>query len=139
MKRLEDIPKKTIYEVPDGYFDRLPGAIQARVAQQPKTSAWVSGRYAIKYALPLLALVVVAVVFISGPSNQSAEEILAGIDSEQLVAYLEETDINADDLMTELDLDPEEIIAIEEGAFDEINLDDSDMESLTDEFETIQQ
>lgn len=139
MKRLEDIPKKTIYEVPDGYFDRLPAAIQARVAQKPNASALVTGRYVLKYALPLVALIAVSVVFLSGPSNQSAEEILAGIDSEQLVAYLEETDINADDLMTELDLDPEEVIAIEEGAFDEINLDDSDMESLTDEFETIQQ
>jgi hypothetical protein len=34
MKKLEDIPKKTIFEVPEGYFDKLPGVIQSRIAEQ---------------------------------------------------------------------------------------------------------
>ena len=32
MKKLEDIPKKEIFDVPDGYFEKLPGKIQARIS-----------------------------------------------------------------------------------------------------------
>ena len=32
MKKLDEIPKKSIFEAPEGYFDRLPGIIQARVS-----------------------------------------------------------------------------------------------------------
>ena len=36
MKKLEEIPKKEVFKVPEGYFENLPGIIQARVAQQNK-------------------------------------------------------------------------------------------------------
>jgi len=138
MKKLEEIPKKTLFEVPEGYFDRLPGIIQVRVAEKPKQAAWVTtGRYTLKYALPAVMLILVSIV-IWGPSRQSTEDILAGIDSEQLVAYLEETDINTDDILSSLDLEQVEIDAIEEETFQEIGLDEVDMEEWTNEFDTIQ-
>lgn len=140
MKRLEDIPKKTLFKVPDGYFDRLPGVIQARVAEKPAQSVWVkAGRYTLKYAVPAIVLGLVALTLWNGPSRQSTEEILAGIESEQLVAYLEETDINADDILMSLDLEQIEVDAIQEEAFEEIGLDDMDVEALSEEFDSIQQ
>ena len=35
--KLEDLPQKEIFDVPEGYFEKLPGTIQARIAerQQP--------------------------------------------------------------------------------------------------------
>ena len=40
MKKLEDIPKKQNFEVPEGYFEKLPGIIQSRVTQQHKEKSW---------------------------------------------------------------------------------------------------
>ena len=133
MKRLEDIPKKTLFEVPEGYFEKLPGIIQARVAAKEPARAW--GTLALRYAMPTVALIAVAVFFWQGPTPSSTEDLLASIDSEQLVAYLQESELNADDLLESIALDPDEINAIEEGAMEDIDMDDVDIEELESEFE----
>ena len=133
MKKLEDIPKKTLFEVPEGYFERLPGVIQARVAEKQPESAWRS--YAVKYALPSVAVIAVAVFFWSGPATGTAEELLAGIDSEQLVAYLAESELNADELLESIPLDQDEADRIEENALEEIELSDYDLDELENEFD----
>ena len=51
MKKLEDIPKQNIFEVPDGYFDKLPSVIQARIAK-PEPKFWQLPAF--RYAMPLL-------------------------------------------------------------------------------------
>ncbi len=134
MKKLEDIPKKTLFEVPDGYFDRLPGVIQARVTEKQPELAW--GSFALKFALPAVALVAVAVFFWNGPAALSSEELLAGIDSEQLVAYLGESELNSDDLLEFVPLDQEEASALEDNALNEIELTDLDLDELEQEFDT---
>ena len=101
MKRLEDIPRKNIFEVPDGYFDRLPNAIQERIAEQ-KVSRWsfvFSNSW--KFALPAVAAVVVVffVWFKNDPSIVKPEEMLASISSEELVAYLHGSDISLEELL----------------------------------------
>jgi hypothetical protein len=53
MKKLEDISKKNIFEVPDGYFEKLPGIIQARVAK-PESTPWFVPT--LKFALPIVAV-----------------------------------------------------------------------------------
>jgi hypothetical protein len=65
MKNLENIPKKNIYEVPEGYFDKLPGIIQARIAAEtPETKKSPFFLYSIRFALP--ALLIGAISYISG-------------------------------------------------------------------------
>ena len=136
MKKLEDIPKKMLFEVPEGYFDKLPGVIQARVSEKRPESAWAGfGSFAVKFALPVIAVIAAGVFYLSSPVTVSAEELLAGIDSEQLVAYLQESDLNADDLLESIPLDLEEADAIEEDALDEMKLNDLDMEELANEFD----
>ncbi|HRI79615.1 MAG TPA: hypothetical protein PLR06_08770 [Cyclobacteriaceae bacterium] len=135
MKNLENIPKKNVFEVPDGYFDRLPGIIQARVADEKRESFWtVSVRYSVRFALPALALVVVAFFFWSRPSGQSTEDMLASVDSISLVAYLEDSDISSDDLLESVSLQTDEADAIQENSMDEIQAADLDLKELGDEF-----
>jgi hypothetical protein len=137
MKRLEDIPKKTLFEVPEGYFDRLPGVIQARVASQQPESAWSGyGRVALRFALPVVVIAAAAVFFLNNPEAASTEELLASIESEQLVAYLEETEVNTDDLLEFAPLEAEEVQALEEDAFGEYILEEIDLEELENEFDT---
>ncbi len=134
MNKLEDIPKKTLFEVPEGYFDRLPGIIQARVAEKRPEVAW--GSFAVKFALPAVALVAAGLFFWSGPTAMSTEDMLAGIDSEQLVAYLGESELNADDLLESVPLDQDEASALEDDALNEIELSDIDLEELEQEFDS---
>ena len=135
MKKLEDIPRKNVFEVPEGYFDRLPGIIQARVAEKENSHAWSPYfRYSLQYALPALILVVASIFYFRTPEALSVQDLLASVDSEQLVAYLGESDLNTDELLEFVSLDPNEVAAIQESSLDEIGLSDEDVDGLSDEF-----
>ena len=135
MKKLEDIPKKDFFQVPEGYFDRLPEIIQARVSEKETSQSWnPTLRFSLQYALPALALIVAAVLYFRTPEVLSTEDLLASVDTEQLVAYLDESDLNTDELLEGVDLDPDEVDAIQESSLDELELNDYDVESLSDRF-----
>lgn len=98
MKKLDEIPKKSIFEVPEGYFDRLPMKIQARLeapSERPSVSVW---NLALRYALPSV-IAVFALVYFLRPKSHDPEELLAGISSEHLIAYLNDSDISENDLL----------------------------------------
>ena len=135
MKKLEDLPKKNPFEAPEGYFDRLPGIIQSRVAEKETSRSWnPTMRLGLQYSLPALILFTAAVIYFRTPEVLSAEELLASVDSESLVAYLGETDLNTDELLEAVDLDVDEVDAIQESSLDEIELDEVDVEILSDKF-----
>jgi len=137
MKRLEDIPKKNIFEAPDGYFDRLPSVIQARVVQESasRKAAWiVSG---VRYAIPALLIVVIIITtwrLNSGNTKiQDPEEMLAAIDTPSLVAYLEDTDVTIDELLESVTLSQDDVMEIENEVY-EITLEEGDLDALLDEY-----
>jgi len=133
MKNLEDIPKKNVFEAPEGYFDRLPGIIQARVTQEPYSMRY-RVMYSLKYALSALTIVLIAFFYWSKPPGQSAEDLLASVDSVSLVSYLEDSDISSDDLLESIALNNEEADAIQENSIGEIQAADLDLKALGDEF-----
>lgn len=134
MKKLEDIPRKVIFEAPEGYFDKLPGMVQSRMATSGQESSWTAYLgYSLKYALPALA-VALAIFFYVGTPTRSPEELLSSVDSANLVAYLEESDLNADDLMNEVPLNLDEAEAIQKDSMNEMDVDDADVKFLSDEF-----
>lgn len=129
MKKLEDIPKNNPFSVPDGYFDKLPGVIQARIAEgTAQKEARPYFRYALRVALPLVAIVVVAILYFTPSSNDNYNDILASVDTEQLTSYLEETDITVDEVLEAAELDEESVEAIEA----EVYFNDIDLENLSD-------
>lgn len=135
MKKLEDIPKMNVFEVPEGYFDHLPGIIQARVAEGKKETPWSPALgFSLKYALPVLVVGLAVFFYLNVADVQSTEELLASIDSEQLVSYLEESELNTDDLLESVPLNDEEADVIHESSIEEINADEVDIEDLSDEF-----
>ncbi len=141
MKKLEEIPKKSVFEVPEGYFDRLPGIIQARVAPiaigAKREPQWVLYfRFGLKYALPVLFVGVASFFFLNNPQTLSAEELIASVDSAHLVAYLEDSDLNSDDLLEIVPLNQEEAEAIQGSSIDELKINDEDVEYLSNEFGT---
>jgi hypothetical protein len=133
MKNLENIPKKNIFEVPDGYFDKLPSRIQARLdMEKPKAQQRPYFRYALQYALPVV-LVVVAAIFIFKPKSTSSEDILATVSTEQLIVYLDEVDLNAlttDELIETFEFDTETIEALEEEVYFNFDFENDDFTNL---------
>ncbi|NOT76477.1 MAG: hypothetical protein HOP08_16235 [Cyclobacteriaceae bacterium] len=135
MRKLEDIPKKDLFEAPEGYFDRLPGIIQTRVAESEKQSAWLPYfTTSLKYALPVLVIGIGAIFYWQQPEAQSAETLLTSIDTTQLVAYLDESDVSLDDLLESVPLDQIEADAIDQNPINKIIIDEEDLEDLSNEF-----
>ncbi len=95
MKRLDEIPKKQIFTVPDGYFEDLPMRIQARIQTPERKSSWIPEfNLALKFALPVVLVGVISVlVWVNLPRTEDALANLDGVPTEQLQAYLETEEI----------------------------------------------
>ena len=127
------MPKKNIFDVPDGYFDQLPLKIQARIeAESPKSESKPYFRYALQYALPVV-MVAVAAIFIFQPKSHSVEDRLASVSTEQLVAYLDEVHtyaLTTEELIESFEFDSETIEAIEQEVYFNFDLENDDFTNL---------
>jgi len=134
--KLEDIPKKEIFKVPDGYFDSLPSKIQARIDAQA-TGRQVSFffQYKLQYALPLLVFLALG-IFWYAQYNQpkDAETLLASVETEDLIAYLNESEISTEDVLTHIEFNSEDLEEIENEVY-ELQLDDELLEGDIDELD----
>ena len=127
MKKLEDIPKKHPFEVPEGYFDSLPGIIQSRIADKSEVrEAKPYFRYALQYALPVVILAIVTIIYVVPSKPQSIDSMLSSVSTEELVAYLEQSEITTEELLETIELNDENVEAIEA----ELYRNFSDVESL---------
>jgi hypothetical protein len=135
MKKLEDLPRKNIFEVPDGYFEKLPGIIQSRVTGGEKQSR-PAFSFALRLALPfVLLLAIVAAFLLNQPeTDANAQSILASVQTKDLVAYLSEADFTTDELLDYVELDGEDVTQIEESVY-EFQLNDPDIEDILNEVE----
>jgi len=138
MKKLEDIPKADIFKTPEGYFDKLPGVIQSRVTKENAQAVRPFSYYALRYALPAVILLA-AVVFWPTPSNHdnTAESILASIDTGDLVAYLNDDEFTLDELLEQVPLDDEDASKIQQSVYSLESPDTTDIQSVLDEFTDI--
>ena len=134
MKKLEDIPKKDVFKVPEGYFENLPTIIQSRVAARNKEKVFFPGfSLALRYALPVVVLGVIGYFWLGPKAEQkSAESILATIETEDLVAYLNETDLTTEELLESVQLDASDVDELEGEIYGE-DLTDQNFEEILDE------
>ena len=118
MPGLEDIPKKQIFDTPDGYFDKLPARIQSRIAEDrkgvPEKSAF---SYALPYALALVAIIA-GIWYYNFTAQSEVQTILASVQTEDLVDYLHDSEISTDEVLEIVDFSTEELEAIESEAYD---------------------
>lgn len=128
MKKLEDLSRENIFKVPDGYFEKLPGVIQARVAK-PEPKAWFAPAY--KFALPVVALAIVLTVWLTTRQGISLEDQLNEIQTEQLMAYLEESDLSVDLLTEEVSWSEDDLNELEEQVISSMEPIDITIEDLS--------
>lgn len=117
MGKLDNIPKKDIFTVPEGYFDKLPGMVQARIeAERPRTTGPVTaGAFALKFVLPVVLIFAAGIaIFQLTDSPRNAETILAAVSDEDLIAYLQDSELTTDDLIDQIDFEFFDLNGLEE-------------------------
>jgi len=114
MNKLDDIPKKNVFNTPDRYFDKLPGVIQARIAEKERAnSPFGSFALVLKYAVPVLAIgIVLFFVFRQTDAVTNPEALLADVSTEELTNYLVDSDFSTDELLDIVDLGDVDIEAL---------------------------
>lgn len=136
--KLDDIHKKNIHKVPDGYFDELPLKIQSKIGEPSTARHWVV-TYGLRYALPAILLVIVAGYLLTKPSNDSnPEALLAQIETADLILYLEDSDITTEELVEHLELSTFDLNFSEQETdmVDDLEITDDELDALINDFET---
>lgn len=139
--KLDENHKKNIYKVPEGYFEKLPQQIQARIAEENKSTSW-QPVLVLRYAVPVILLIAVAIYFGISYYPQAVvqpEDLLAEVSTQEIVDYLAESDITTEELIDEFRND-EEIILNENNGLDalELDLNEADFDELLNEYDTTQ-
>ncbi len=129
--KLEDLPKKQLYSVPDNYFDELPGIIQASVVKPEHIrSPSVFWSASLRYALPVLALVMMLVYFGIRINNNSidVQAMLDDISTEDLVLYITESELTTDELLSLIDINELDVEGLVDDNIEILN--DSEWEDI---------
>ncbi len=133
--KLEDIPRQQNFTVPEGYFDKLPTIIQARVAKPVAASGpAVSWSAVWQVALPVLALVMMIAYFGLRANNDEidVQAMIDEIPTAELVDYLAESDITTDELLSLIDINELDIDGMVDDNIELLN--DDELDDLLEEF-----
>lgn len=96
-KKLDDIGKKPSFKVPDGYFEDLPLKIQNRIETEKSNNRSIQ-LPAWSYAMAAAVVIIVSFTLFFGRNDNHVEKLLAEISEEDLVAYIDEMDLDEYDL-----------------------------------------
>lgn len=98
--RLDDLKRETPFTVPEGYFDKLPQMIQARIRAEPVRKPLVSWSWQRSVALVSAMALIFVLVWVTFPERQGSlgKEPLSGVSDASIIDYLEEQNISYYDL-----------------------------------------
>ena len=127
--KLDDIEKKKVFDVPEGYFEDLPMKIQKRIESESTSKmaiAWPKWSVALAASLPLIAVFLFVI-----PSNDvNAEDLLASVTQEELIAYLDEIELEEFEIITALGDNPSVFDFEETEGLDDIDLEDQSIDDM---------
>ena len=99
---LDKLDKKALYDTPDGYFDRLPYAIQERIISNNSTWSQLS-EMPLFVKLGSVTLVVFLLAFFYWSEivhqNPTDYDLLAGVTDEEIIEYLYFENISTYEIM----------------------------------------
>jgi hypothetical protein len=132
---LNSIEKKEVFKVSEGYFDDLPTRIQNRaIAMEHKSSPGYLISRSLKYALPVIAIIIMSIYFGNrfNENNLDVQALLDEVPTSELIAYLSDSDLSTDEILTMIDIDELDI----DGMMDEDIglLNDVDLDEVLDEY-----
>jgi hypothetical protein len=138
--KLEDISKKDTFSVPEGYFENLPTIIQSKAIESTKKKIAFTQVGVLKLAIPSLLLLIIAGYFgykyQNNPSqlDSKIELMLADVSTEEMVDFLDQTELSSDDLLEMVSFDGERI---DDFSYDLENVSDEELELLINDFEIV--
>lgn len=101
--KLDDIDKRQSFKVPDGYFEDLPLKIQQRISEKPKATSMALPSWSLA-AVGAVIVFFIAYVFLMPENNPSASELLAEVSNEELVAYLDNIELDEYDIASAIEV-----------------------------------
>lgn len=134
MKKLDEIPKNNIFEVPDGYFERLPMRIQERVSQ-PASRPEVAWLPVFRFALPVLLLAGLGIFWFQDNRPVSVEEELMRIQADQLTFFLEDESLSTEELAESMTWSEADLQSLEERVYTTFAGSEADWSEALHEFE----
>ena len=135
---LDKVSKQETFSVPDGYFDKLPTIIQAKAIASTKQKSLFAHVGVLKLAIPFVLLLVIAGYLgykYQNNVNQldsKIELMLVDVSTEELVEYLDQSDLSSEDFL--------ELVSFEGERIDDFsnelkNVSDEELELLLNDFE----
>lgn len=123
---LNQLPKKDSFQIPENYFDELPGLIQDRVRVKAQTR-W---NYALKYALPFVLLIVSIGYFTQYKADNTVQ-----ISKQEAADYIDnQMDIDFDETLLAEEISAQTVEQhTETSAVEDYLLDEADEELLIEE------
>ena len=122
---LDQISKKNFQQVPEGYFDQLPSMIQTKIDEESKVKTPVF-TVGFNWQTASIAAAVVLILVFSGvfntvDSSRSVEDILAEVSVDDIIDYLDYSEISTIEIVAELDIDEADIDAFLENDIQLLN------------------
>lgn len=131
--KLDDIDKKEVFKVPDGYFEDLPMQIQKRITETPKRQTLRIPSWSLALAASILLLL--TFIFIFPNNNPTAEELLAEISQDEIVAYLDLIDLDEYDIASAIGDEANELNFEDTNVLDGIDLEDQSIDDVLLEYD----
>jgi len=132
--KLDDIEKKKVFDVPESYFEDLPMKIQKRIESETSGKvafAWPKWSVALAASLTLIAVFLFVI-----PSNDvNAEDLLASVTQEELIAYLDEIELEEFEIIAALGDNPSVFDFEETEGLDDIDLEDQSIDDMLLEYD----
>ena len=105
---IDELKKDNVFKVPEGYFEELPSIIQAKVTQPSEPEPFWGVQPAVRWAAVAASILVFAVyfsVFRTDTNATDVESLIAQVSMEDLVAFIENSDITTEELIASIDLE----------------------------------
>jgi hypothetical protein len=131
--KLDDIDKKQSFKVPEGYFEDLPLKIQSKIQKKEIHSNVLLPSW--KFALAASILVILVTYFIADQKPPSAEMLLAEVSQEDLIAYLDNIDLDIEDLTSTFQESTEELDFENLDGLDQLDMNEEELDDLLLEYD----
>lgn len=101
--KLEDLERNDIFTAPEGYFDKLPNRIHARLelaGQEDEPKVHQLTPKSLYYIAASVAVFLIATILIIRvpEEDDSPQNILAEVTTDAMIEYLEMSDVNVTDI-----------------------------------------
>lgn len=131
---LDHIEKQLPFKSPDGYFDQLENKIQAEIsARRSKQNPSIYWKWSLVPAVAML--IFISFYLIENSENQSADQLIAELSTNDIINYLETSELSEYEL-TEITIQYDDQME-SLNPLEELNIEETEIDELINEYDLI--